>query len=316
MYKCKYCCEEFNRSTDLANHVKKIHINRPVYGRTNCPICHKLISLAPNTYQKHIKYCQNKRRPYKCEQCGKLVTSDYYFGSGRFCSKVCANKKSFDQTYRKKISDSLKIYYKTHPEHLKNTLGKKWGITNTKPTTYMRNGKLVISRSPISRDKYVNHPNFCQYCGEPLSYERKYRITCGRKECKYKKCGGLRPGTTKHKGKTGYYSGIWCDSTYELVFVVFCLDHNIPFRRNADGFTYFYEGKYHLFYPDFIVNDRFYVEIKGIKDSINVAKETSVPYKIRFLYREDLKRCFDYVRENYGVSISKLDTLYDKVDFK
>ena len=44
------------------------------------------------------------------------------------------------------------------------------------------------------------------------------------------KSGGLRHGSGK--GKKGWYKGIFCDSTYELVFVIYYKDHEIPIKRS------------------------------------------------------------------------------------
>lgn len=43
---------------------------------------------------------------YFCEKCGKEVFDK--FGSGRFCSRECANSRSHSEETKKKISDSVK----------------------------------------------------------------------------------------------------------------------------------------------------------------------------------------------------------------
>lgn len=287
MYKCKYCNKEFSRSTDLANHVKSVHIKKEVYSYTDCPICGKNISTNPCSYNKHILYCSGKRKPYICKTCGILVNSDSYYGSGVFCSRKCSNSRKPNIDTIKKISESLKKFNK-------NNLSK------------------IKKQKSVKELNYELNPKLCKVCGEPITYKKRDNVTCGNHECKYKNCGGLRDGTTKHSGKSGFYKGIWCDSTYELVFVVFCIDHNINFKRNKNGFKYIYDNVEHKFYPDFIINNNFYVEIKGIKSDINDYKKNAVPHPIRFLYREDLKNCFDYVKNTYGYNMYNLEKLYDK----
>lgn len=43
---------------------------------------------------------------YKCERCGKEVFER--FGSGRFCSKACANSRTHSEETKKKISESVR----------------------------------------------------------------------------------------------------------------------------------------------------------------------------------------------------------------
>jgi hypothetical protein len=47
-----------------------------------------------------------------CEKCGK--EHDGSFGSGRFCSKSCANSRKHSEESRLKTSKSLLSYYENH----------------------------------------------------------------------------------------------------------------------------------------------------------------------------------------------------------
>jgi len=117
--------------------------------------------------------------------------------------------------------------------------------------------------------------------------------------------GGLRKGSGR--GKSGYYKGIWCDSTYELVWVIYRLDHNLIVERFKnkifnDNLTYF---------PDFIENNTIY-EIKGfltqeVFDKKKLAE--SFGYIVEILLFEDLKKEFDWVKNNY--QYSQIEELYD-----
>jgi hypothetical protein len=53
--------------------------------------------------------------------------------------------------------------------------------------------------------------------------------------------GGYRQGSGR--GKKGWYRGYWCDSTYELVYVIFNLDHGIAFSRKTERFAYVFESR-------------------------------------------------------------------------
>ena len=45
------------------------------------------------------------------------------------------------------------------------------------------------------------------------------------------------------KGKRGWYKGYWCDSSWELAWVIYSLEHGVQFTRNTKGFPYVYKGK-------------------------------------------------------------------------
>jgi len=52
-YKCKYCGILFERSTDVANHVKSIH--KPVvYGTRICECCGKEVTAQGGSYKTHL----------------------------------------------------------------------------------------------------------------------------------------------------------------------------------------------------------------------------------------------------------------------
>ena len=65
----------------------------------------------------------------------------------------------------------------------------------------------------------------------------------------YGNYGGYKRGSGR--GKHGWYKGIWCDSSWELAWVIFHLEHGIRFERNKDRFEYYWQGKIHKYLPDF-----------------------------------------------------------------
>lgn len=111
--------------------------------------------------------------------------------------------------------------------------------------------------------------------------------------------GGFRESAVKGCYKYGYYKNIRCDSSWELAFVVFNIEHNIPIKRNTQRFEYFIDGKKHIFIPDFVVNETEIIEIKGKQDSNWKRKQLAYP-NIKFIFREDIKKYLDYVITKYG----------------
>lgn len=107
----------------------------------------------------------------------------------------------------------------------------------------------------------------------------------------------------------GFYKGYWCDSVWELAYIVYNLDHNIKFHRNKKGFPYLWYGKQHYYYPDFVLEDGTFVEIKGVKLGKDARKISKFPYKLIVLYYDDIKPYMMYLKTKYGSDPTKI---YDK----
>jgi hypothetical protein len=220
-----------------------------------------------------------------CEKCG--IEQNGLYGSGRFCSSKCA--RSFS-TIAKRKEINVKI-----SKIIKEKLSKG----------------IMIGCVKRSDDNVIK--SNCDICGKGYitrTYEKRgrYRKTCSNEcsiklrtktysENKTKIVGGYRMGSGK--GKSGWYKGYWCDSTYELAFVIYNIDHGINFIRNTEGFKYSFDGKIHTYYPDFIIDEHYY-EIKGFETKQDFAKYLSIPKPLVILRKKDLKEIFLYVTTTYG----------------
>lgn len=279
IYKCKYCGQEFDCKRKLKGHITGKH------KLEFCNICGKYITIS--NYNKHIKSCEKIHKSYYCEKCGKLVIKK--FGSGKFCSRKCANSRV--QTLEQNKLRSIKL--KSNPH----------GFTSLQY-------KIKRKQQLINKIcKYRENPNKCKICGKILDYNHKFNKVCSKTCLKLylsNKTGGYREGSGR--SNHGHYKGIYCASTYELVYLIYCLDNNIPIKK-FDGCLIFDNDKY---FPDFILNDVI-IEIKGYKSSnlekqIRVAKANN--YKIEVKFKEDLKVAFNWVKTHYNYK--KLSDLYDK----
>lgn len=99
-------------------------------------------------------------------------------------------------------------------------------------------------------------------------------------------------------GKKGWYKGFFCDSSWELAYVIYCLDHSIPIKRNREKRFYEYQGKKKVYIPDFVVSSEL-IEIKGFKSDEWDAK-LKHNQDVKVLYKEDLEHVFEYVKTTYG----------------
>ena len=125
------------------------------------------------------------------------------------------------------------------------------------------------------------------------SEETKQRLSVVAKE---RKLGGYIPGSGR--GKKGWYKGFFCDSSWELAYVVYCLEHNIDIKRNSEKRQYIWQDKIKNYIPDFIVEGSL-TEIKGFKTEQWLAKLESNK-DIKVLYEKDLESIIKYVIDKYG----------------
>jgi hypothetical protein len=156
---------------------------------------------------------------------------------------------------------------------------------------------------------YLENPSYCHICKNSIPFNRRQFKTCSS-ICATKTKGGYHCGSgfSKH----GWYKGFWCDSTYELIFLIYCLDHNIPIKRNTEKFYYTYNNKIHYYVPDFIINNTTLIEIKGFyTDLVNVKKDAVVDKPLIILYKKDLQDEFNYVKNTYHVYEGIFNTLFD-----
>lgn len=128
---------------------------------------------------------------------------------------------------------------------------------------------------------------------------------------------GYRKGASR--GHHGYYKGFYCDSTYELAYLIYCLDHNIDIKRCDEKFEYEFNGKKHFYHPDFIVNNEI-IEIKNYyRDDVSfkIKAVQKLNRSIKILYYEDLIDIFNYVAEKYNKKIKgKGNNFYELYDLQ
>ena len=90
---------------------------------------------------------------HTCERCGVIMTVKW--GSGRFCSASCANRRPCKDETKTKISNS------TH-ETIKSKNAQK---------------------ETVKQINYQDNPSFCEICGATLPYTIRNNKTCGKQEC-------------------------------------------------------------------------------------------------------------------------------------
>lgn len=307
IYTCE-CGKTFTKPNSFNGHKShcQIHLGKDRYKEITISREIGCKKAGQKTIDRYIstKIIQNNSwisEKHTCERCGKIMTGK--FGSGRFCSRACANshKQSTEQNESRR-------------NKLKNSHSEK-----TK-AYFERRKKSSLQKEIL----YYQTPKVCSICGKVLNFNQKNRKTCSpdcrsifcQQNAKKNNLGGLQNITSW--GKRGEYKGIHCDSRFELAFLVYCLDKGIKIERNNASFIYTWKNKTHKYYPDFLlVDEHKYVELRGYDadKALTSQKLNSVieaGYNIEILYENDLKIYFKYIKDTYGLSYNKMQELYDK----
>lgn len=301
-YKCPKCDSEFKTKTELQQHKNNVHCGNEIFKcicgksfkskrslgihKQSCEIYLKSIGKSQSTYvcngchkefksraslQAHISHCELYiKGPEK-----GMHTSKYWNENKQIY--ICECEKEF-KTYQ-----SLNAHFSMCKIH-KIAIGKEPKIAESK----IRNGSLC---------------NFSkEYLGED-GIQKMHEKSQNTIEMNIKN-GKQYNFNVNKRGKHGWYKGFHCDSSWELAFVIYCLDYNISIKRCNQVFKYKYKEKWHRYYPDFEINGIIY-EIKGYETEISKEKHKQFPY-IKILYKNDLKDVFDYVIHKYGKNFIRL----------
>jgi hypothetical protein len=212
----------------------------------------------------------------------------------RYCNKECKNKNSLAQHEIRCKHNPNKINTSNCFGNLNPIYRQAWNKGLTKETD-IRLKKISESLSKTFKE------NGGTFKGRHHSKETLEKL---------KRSGGLR--VNSGRSKKGWYKGFYLRSTYELVYVIYNLDHNIHFKPCKRIYLYEYNGEKHRYYPDFELDDGTIIEIKGYANEQTKAKINSVIDRpIKVLFKQDLKYAFDYVKDNYVYD--KLENLFEKM---
>jgi len=268
----------------------------------NCPNCDKEITKRRNKFCSQSCATEYAQKQFKinnpdkeCMQCKKAIPY-----SKKFCNRSCSVTYSNigrirAEESKKKISDIRVVIAqnKGYSNNFKNEDGSPKYWTNTRKRTIVNCSNPYCDNETHVTDSemglYKTH--FCSL------------------DCRKKNSGGLRHGSGR--GKKGWYKGYYCDSTYELAYVIYNIDNNVNFKRSEIVIPYSYKNKNHNYHPDF-ENNSTLIEVKGyhteqVDAKIKATKEAG--YNLQMLYKDDLKYAFDYVKDNY--KYKNIEDLYE-----
>lgn len=198
-----------------------------------------------------------------------------------YCSRSCANSHKPTEYSKNKVRDTIKSKY----EYIDKTCEK---CENT--FKIVKGGKskrrfCSVSCSKINTDEVRASPE----------YKQKHRDALRGKTGGWRNWGG--------NGKCGTYNGILFQSTWELAWLIYQIDHgNTPTRCELKIPYINTVGKKCVYHPDFEMNNEIY-EVKGYWSDIakiKVAAAISIGYNINIIDHTNIHIYNDYCIAKYG----------------
>lgn len=265
-----------------------------------CKHCGAEISVS--NYSKHIRRHENHPETF-IKSIYSLDHDDLFC---KYCGRECKNKKSLcghERLCRENPNRQLTSYEKHGPITGFNEFGRtSWNKGLTKETderiqkqinTYHENHNKGLHKDTSGLNNSMNNP-----------LTRKHLSKSMKKV--YSKYTIRKP----KKSKYGYYKGVWCDSSWELAYLIYVKDFGFNIIRNKTGFRYMWENSEHTYFPDFYnIDSDTYIEIKGFKSNRDTEKIAQFNHKLIVLEKEDMNFIINYVKSKYGENFI---SLYDK----
>ena len=167
--------------------------------------------------------------------------------------------------------------------------------------------KLVNEGSHFLHEKSCQqNPHRIQRKKSPLAHAKKGSIPWNKGKIFVPRKAIGQHGGHRHgsgRGKKGWIRDIFCDSSWELAYVLYCTDHNISIKRNTQKFKYHFKDLEHWYIPDFIV-DGMLIEVKGYKTPQWEAKIKAVPF-VTIVDEISIQPYLKYAQDKYGKDFIK-----------
>lgn len=243
--------------------------------------------------RQHEIFCDKEE--VVCEICEKTFTSKSSFTDHKKWFSVKGREKTHTKNNNRAVNQKIRDVL------TKKALEKFGCLTQTNTCVTCKCEFEVSVRNSKSRNKKFCS-RICSNVRHKMSEEQKNKIslTMRTKLKTYSKGIGF--------GKHGSYKGIHCDSSWELAWVMYNINNEIKFDRCHDHFEYEFEGVVRNYYPDFVLPDGTYVEIKGREDEKWRAKELQFPKdkSLQILRGKEMSPILKYVKKKWGQNFTDL----------
>ena len=225
---------------------------------------------------------------YVCKRCKCSITQKELYknnpqlGKERLKKRTEYNLKHYgvENSYQRKdvkekIKETcLKKYGVENPsqseniqEKMKETCLKKYGVEYS----FQSENNKQKSKETFIKKYGVEHimkvPEVVEKVRLKLKLNKKEAIKKARETClkKYGVSHPMQNADIQNSIKKKYfYEGQKFDSSWELAFWIYNIENGFNIKRCTKSFEYYYNGKKHMYFPDFEVDEKLY-EIKGLQ---------------------------------------------------
>lgn len=152
------------------------------------------------------------------------------------------------------------------------TKGKATFKRHCEDPNFLKNINIKMKNTLLERygnENYVNVDKCKETCLKKYGVENPYQseeIKEKIKQTMLERYGVENYSQTrefhKKRSRKYIYNDLTFDSSYELCFYKYCIDHHINIKQSTDVFNYEYAGIIHKYFPDFKINNT-NIEIKG-----------------------------------------------------
>ena len=257
---CKICRKTFSSYIGLSSHIIKLHG-----------------LVIKNYYDKYVKF-ENEEL---CEYCNKPTKFyNIHKGYSRTCSKSCGTKLyRLNMTEEQHIADHLS-HVNAQNNRTKEQKNKTKLIQQNRMSNMNKNdkknmyAKMINTRNNWSEEQkqrakdnmadaitthWINmdkdkRQSFKQNCKHTYHTKTVYHI----EDIKEKR----RISRSVYMKNKPFYNGVSFDSKWELDIYKYCIEHNIPIKREPISVQYMHNTNAFTTYPDFEI-DGYIVEVKG-----------------------------------------------------
>lgn len=196
----------------------------------------------------------------------------------KYCGKICKNKNSLAQHEIRCKNNPDRINTDNSTKNLKeyNNRVRSGEITKSNSNQYVKAKNLGLPKPEISQE--TRQKLSAVWLGRHHSEESKQKTSQTMQQVVRERPESYSASNVNGRVKKVLYKDHILDSSWEVEVAKFLDSYDIRWEKPTTGFDYIYDGKSHIYYPDFYLLDfNTYIEVKGYKRKRDLAKWSSVP---------------------------------------